>query len=243
MPLSSSPHPSPVGKQIAAAGSQWVPSHRPEQHALSVAQGLPAVAHSVPPQTPPLHASAQQSLALSQRAPSARQYWAQASELAWGAGSHRPLQQPLRVVHGAPGAAHALGGRQYPSSQRPEQHSRSAWQSIPLARHTGAPEQLSVAASRPPASGAPGAASFMAEASIAADPSIEAGPASPGFDPASVRPLEKSTLSPQAGAPITTPRVTARRARRMAQSTSTDRRSPASPSTAGPFSSGAPSRE
>jgi hypothetical protein len=73
---------------------------------------LPAVAQSCPPQTPLLQPSEQQSAATRQRAPSAWQYWAQTRPPRRPRGSHRWLQQPLRALHGSPGAAQVPDGRQ-----------------------------------------------------------------------------------------------------------------------------------
>ena len=96
----SSPHPSPARQAALRAGARSVPSQRAEQQSLSPVHAPPAVVHSAPPHTPPLQPSEQQSAGLSQRVPSAWQYCAQASAPVRPVGSHRPLQQLLRVLHG-----------------------------------------------------------------------------------------------------------------------------------------------
>lgn len=132
----SASHPSPLGRQAAVVGAHPPgPPHRPEQHVASEEQGVPSAAQIGPPHVPPLQPIEQQSLASRQREPSAMQYCAHSRAPVRVFGSQRSLQQSVRVLHGAPGAAHVPGPRQYPCSQRLEQQSLAIRQDSPFARH------------------------------------------------------------------------------------------------------------
>jgi hypothetical protein len=54
-------------------------------------------------------------------------------------GSHRPLQQVLRAVHELPGAVQVPEARQYPDSQRFEQHAAALAHVAPLGAQVAAP--------------------------------------------------------------------------------------------------------
>jgi hypothetical protein len=179
-----------------------VGSQRPEQQALSVLHGLPAVAQIGAPQTPPLQPSEQQSLALWHRAPSGMQNDPHSSAPMRPVGSQRPLQQLLLVVQGLLGARHVPTGRQTFWSHRPEQQSVGERHGSPSARHENAitPSGTQLAsgvrrASRAPSRGAPSEpAPWLAsrEASAVGD---EASDPEPGE---ASSPLSKFTSSPHA---------------------------------------------
>src|SRR5215470_18379594 len=77
-----------------------------EQHSALAVQGSLSMWHSVPPQTPPLQASVQQSRALLQATPSARQASRHFTMPVPDSGSQRPLQQLLlAALHSVPGAS------------------------------------------------------------------------------------------------------------------------------------------
>jgi hypothetical protein len=69
-------------------------------------------------------------------------------------GSHRPLQQVLRVVQELPGAVQAPEAKQYPDSQRLEQQAAAVVHAAPLEAQVAAPsgEQPSVGRASAPAS-------------------------------------------------------------------------------------------
>src|ERR1019366_2038332 len=85
----------PVGGPMGPCASASAPHPSPVGRQLAVS----------PPQWPLWHRSEQHSR-------SGRQYWPHASAPLRPVGSHLPLQQLLRVLHGAPGAAHVPSFRQ-----------------------------------------------------------------------------------------------------------------------------------